>query len=262
MHAKHLPSSHSRASVPATPSWGARLLRPLHRAIWATPQRRARKLLQFAEVEAEGARDLYRAAEVTSDPVLRRRLFAHAREEARHADLFRSRGLAIRKDLAPSRPDRGITDALGSGEHGFDDLPVAHEKAPDLLAFIHLSESAAAREFAAYCSVLDADPETRAVLERIGRDEVSHMRYSLAELERVAPGRARRTLWGARLKRLWQGYLRAASLIANAVATVLLTLQYFILLPPFALLAKRSARHEALGWTRRTITARGTGVLT
>jgi rubrerythrin len=245
MHAKHSPPS------PPRPTFGARLLWPLHRAIWATPQRRARKLLQFAEVEAEGARDLYRAAEVTSDPVLRRRLFAHAREEARHADQFRSRGLAIRRDLTPFRSGRGISDALGSGEHGFDDLPVAHENAPELLAFIHLSESAAAREFATYCSVLDADPETRAVLEAIGRDEMSHMRYSLAELERVAPGQARRTLWAARLRRLWQGYLRIATLIANAFATVLLTLQYFILLPPFALLAKRSAGREALGWTRR-----------
>jgi len=223
----------------------------LHHAIWASPKRRARKLLQFAEVESEGARDLYRAAEVTGDPVLRRLLFAHAREETRHADLFRSRGLAIRKDLMPFGPASGFGAMLTPGEQGFDDLPVASARAPELLAFIHLSESAAAREFAAYSRVLDADPETRALIERIGRDELAHMRYSLAELQRVAPGRARRTLWIARLRRLWQAYLRVAMMFANAIATVLLVLQYFILLPPFALLARRSTRREQLGWVQR-----------
>jgi hypothetical protein len=35
------------------------------------------------------------------------------------------------------------------------------------------------------------------------------------------------------------------------MAAVILTLQYFILLPPFALLAKRAARREQRGWVAR-----------
>src|SRR3954462_12843756 len=66
------------------------ILRPVHRLIWANPQRRARKLLEFAEVEASGGRDLVRAAELTNDPVLRVRYLVHARDEARHADMFRA----------------------------------------------------------------------------------------------------------------------------------------------------------------------------
>ena len=34
------------------------------------------------------------------------------------------------------------------------------------------------------------------------------------------------------------------------MGTVILTLQYFILLPPFAFLAKRAARREPQGWVR------------
>jgi len=53
----------------------------------------------------------------------------------------------------------------------------------------------------------------------------------------------------ARLGRLWRAYLRVMSAIAAVMGTVILTLQYFILLPPFALLAKRAERREPQGWT-------------
>ncbi|HWT86111.1 MAG TPA: hypothetical protein VN177_10095, partial [Myxococcales bacterium] len=60
------------------PSRLDRLLKPLHRWVWADSRRRARKLFRFAETEADGARDLARAAELTRDPLLRRLYFRHA----------------------------------------------------------------------------------------------------------------------------------------------------------------------------------------
>ncbi|WP_313801391.1 ferritin-like domain-containing protein [Sphingobium sp.] len=221
---------------------------PVHRLVWADPRRRARKLLQFAEVEAEGARDLFRAAERARDPMLRRRFFAHAKDEVRHAGLFRARGLALRRTLAEPGPDRALGDGLIPGERGFDDLEVDRESAASLLAFIHLSESAAARAFATYGAVLGHDPETRAVIEQIARDEEGHMRYSRAELSRLAPERAGRALWAARLRRLWRAYLRLALIVADLISRLILTILYFLLLPPFAWVAKRAARKEAPGW--------------
>jgi hypothetical protein len=47
------------------------LLLPLHRWVWRDPHRCARKLLAFEETEADGGRDLARAAELTKDPLLR-----------------------------------------------------------------------------------------------------------------------------------------------------------------------------------------------
>lgn len=227
------------------------LLRPLYWALWADPRRRARKLIQFARVEADGGRDLVRAAELTGDPHLRRCFFAHARDEARHAEMFRARGLELWTSLAENGAARASTDWIPPGERGLDDLRVEDENDGALLAFIHLSESAAARDFALYSKVLGRDPPTRALFDRILRDEEFHMRYSLAQLDRVAPGRRRLHLWKARLRRLWKGYLRLATALANMMAAVILTLQYFILLPPFALLARRAARRERSGWVTR-----------
>ncbi|HLZ78772.1 MAG TPA: hypothetical protein VKQ09_05480, partial [Sphingomonas sp.] len=98
-------------------------------------------------------------------------------------------------------------------------------------------------------SVLDHDPPTRAVFDRILRDEEYHMRYSLAELDRIAPGRRRLLLWKARLRRFWKAYLRLATGLAGLIAMVVLTVQYFVLLPPFAWLAQRAARREGTGWS-------------
>jgi hypothetical protein len=49
-----------------------RMLTPVHRWIWSDAERRVQKLLRFGETETDGGRDILRAAEVTSDPLLRR----------------------------------------------------------------------------------------------------------------------------------------------------------------------------------------------
>jgi len=55
----------------ASPSTVDLFLVPLHRWVWSDADRRARKLLRFSETEADGARDITRAAELTPDSSLR-----------------------------------------------------------------------------------------------------------------------------------------------------------------------------------------------
>ena len=80
----------------------------IQRLVWSNPYRRARLLLRFADVEADGGQDLVRAAESTRDPILRRLFLHHASDEQRHAALFRNRGL----DLLRSREVRPAATAL------------------------------------------------------------------------------------------------------------------------------------------------------
>ncbi len=117
-----------------------------------------------------------------------------------------------------------------------------------LLAFLHLSEKAAAGRFAIYQEVLTADSETQGVFNAILRDEAFHMTYTHQQLTRVAPRKWTARLWKARLSRLWKAYLRIAALVAGLLGTILLLVQYALLLPPFAFLAKRNARREPRGW--------------
>jgi rubrerythrin len=224
------------------------LLRPLQFLVWNNLALKARNLLRFAETEADGGRDLARAAELTGDPILRRLFLHHARDEQRHADLFRRRGADLLRTLPPDARAAVRTDWLTPGERGLDDLRVGRESDASLLAFLHLSEKAAAEDFAVYRQLLARDPETRAVFDEILRDETHHMNYTLAQLKRIEPAGKSRRLWLARGKRLWNGYLRLAGALAGLVSGVVLTLFYVVVLPAFALMAKRAQRKEPLGW--------------
>ena len=252
------------------PSRRDRALAPLHRWVWRDVDRRARKLIHFAETEAEGGRHLAHAAELTSDPLLRRLFLRHALDEERHAALFRMRGQKLRQARAADGNNNGKkqggfdADWLAPGERGLasegglDRLQVGEMSDSALLAFLHLSEKAAAERFALYGEMLDDDPETRAVFGDVLRDEVFHMTYTRTQLTRVAPERNRRALWRARAGRLWRAYLRFAGALAGLLGGVVLTVQYFLLLPWFAIAAQRAARREPRGWHARPAGDQGT----
>src|SRR5213595_792275 len=224
------------------------LLLPVHRWIWSHPARRTQKLLRFSETEIDGGRDILRAAELTSDPVLRRLYLEHAIDEFRHGLMFRQRAGSVLREL-PLRSKPAIQlDWPAPGGHGLDDLQIDKESDGSLLAFLHLSEKAAASRFTIYRDVMQHDPPTRAIFAEILNDERFHMNYTLTHLVRVAPERHRRHLWRARLSRLWKGYLRLATALASAMGALILTIQYFVVLPHFAWLAKRAARKESPGW--------------
>src|SRR5512133_2944533 len=224
------------------------MLRPVHRWVWRDARRCARKLLTFAVTEADGGRDLSRAAELTADPILRRLFLRHSQDERHHADLFRARGRELLAANGGGRSTWFEASWITPGERGGDDLRVEEEGDASLLAFLHLSERTAAARFAVYRDVI-SDEETREVFSRILRDEVFHMRYTRSQLERIAPALQRRHLWMARASRLWKGYLRVAAALAGVLGTAVLLAQYFLVLPLFALAARRAARRERPGWS-------------
>jgi hypothetical protein len=219
----------------------------VQKLVWRDPSRRGRLLLRFAEVEADGGRDLVRAAESTTDARLRRLFLRHAQDERRHAELFRARGLEI---LRAARTGRAgdAPQWLAPGERGLDDVRVEPGDERGLLAFLHLSEKQAAHDFAGYARAVEADAATHEVFREIIRDESFHMTYTRRQLVRLEPDRHGWILWKARLARLWRLYLRFAGAIGAPFGAVVLSLQYYLLLPPFALLARLSARREREGW--------------
>jgi rubrerythrin len=225
-----------------------RLMRPVHRWVWGDIDRRLRKLLTFADVETDGGRDILRAAEVTPDPLLRRLYLEHAIDELHHGDLFRERGAALLRARGTAR-DVLFGGTPLPGGHGLDDLRIDGQPDHRLLAFLHVAEKAAAGRFAIYRELVDDDPRTRAIFEEILRDEVFHMNYTYTQLTRISPQGYRRHVWHARAKRLWNRYLRVAAVLAGLIGGAILTVIYFVLLPPFAWLAKRGERHEPIGWT-------------
>ncbi len=223
------------------------ILTPLHRWVWSDPDRRAHKLLQFSEIEVDGGRDILRAAELTADPLLRRLYLLHAVDENRHGQLFRRQASAmLRARSASSGSAHPLSWGAPAG-HGLDDLRVEDESDDTMLAFLHVAEKDAAERFTTYRDV-QHDPAMRALFEEILHDEAFHMNYTLTQLVRVSPERHRWQLWSARLSRIWKAYLRIAAAIGSAIGTLLLTVQYFVVIPIFAFFARRAERRERSGW--------------
>jgi hypothetical protein len=228
-----------------------RIMRPVHRWIWGDTDRRVRKLLTFGEVETDGGRDILRAAEVTPDPLLRRLYLEHAIDELHHGDMFRERGAALQRARAARKKTLFSGTPLPGG-HGLEDLCVSDESDPRLLAFLHVAEKAAAGRFAIYREVVDDDPTTREIFDEILRDEIFHMNYTYTQLTRVSPDSYRWKVWQARASRLWKRYSGLAAALASVMGAAVLTVLYFVLLPPFAWLAKRAERREPAGWISTT----------
>src|SRR4029434_10158882 len=94
-----------------------RLLAPLHRWIWSDAERRVQKLIRFGETETDGGRNIPRAAEITSDPLLRRLYLVHAIDELRHGVLFRQRAAMMLPSLRSSTKPTFQADWLAPGGH-------------------------------------------------------------------------------------------------------------------------------------------------
>ena len=75
------------------------------------------------------------------------------------------------------------------------------------------------------------------------------MNYSYTQLTRVAPDTYARHVWRARASRLWKRYVRVMAAIAGLIGDTILTVIYFVLLAPFAWLARRAERREGQGWS-------------
>jgi hypothetical protein len=223
------------------------ILAPIHRWVWSDTDRRAHNLLRFSATEIDGGRDILRAAELTPDPLLRRLYLLHATDENRHGQLFRRQASAILRGLSPRAGSQPFIWGEPAG-HGLDDLRVDEERDDTMLAFLHVAEKDAAERFTIYRDV-QKDPSTRAIFEEILHDEKFHMNYTLTQLLRISPERHRWQLWYARLNRIWKTYLRIATAIGSVIGTVLLTVQYFVVLPVFAFFAKRAERRERRGWS-------------
>jgi hypothetical protein len=213
---------------------------------WRLPKRPARMLAQFSQAERGSCYDMLAAAELTETRALRRKYLEHAIDESQHAAVFRKRALA----LGVSREEAALFDAAYLGEHGIVGGETLFERLGELefLAFVHISEKRALEQFEVYQQRRLPDDETLSALRRICKDEVFHMTYTGAELERLrkeGEGKAVRAAeWRIFRSRYKEGWLRFSRDLGAVMSGLWLTLLYVLVVGPFKLLARR----EPEGW--------------
>lgn len=222
-------------------SWWTRIALAL---AWRGDAKIARRLAGFAATEAGSALDMLKAAEICGDEKYRRLFFRHALDEARHADMFQ--GMA--KSLA--------SDAAQWGEyaqiHATRQNLLAQYGLVRFLAFVHVAETKAAQQFEQLRRRFANRPEIAELFAKVLRDEKFHVAYSRHLLDMlIAQGQGkevRAALLKVRWAGAWQAWRRAGRRIGDVLSRGLLTLLYWVVVPPFALMQRLSERGESAGW--------------
>jgi rubrerythrin len=238
-----------------------------HSSPWSDPVRKLRTLESFARTEEDAGLDIARAARSVRDPALVAHLERHARDEMKHAELFRRRATELRAQGidAPreEQADRSYDLELARGRealnaHGFLASGACDEQGEiAYVAFLHVAEKRADALFRRHSRELGADEKTRAIFAEIQRDESYHVAYTGTLLERwKRAGRGAevaRALSAARGFEFLGAWKRLGVRSATGFAHALLFLSYWTWVLPFGLLARRF--RPRAGW-REPLAAR------
>ena len=222
-------------------------LRVISRVAWRLPRWPQRLLTAFSHAEQGSYYDMLAAAEQTGDRRMRRKYLEHALDEVRHCALFRTRVRA----LGPtSRAQAATSNANMLTEHGIVGGETLFERLGELefMAFVYVAERDAVEQFKVYIDDQLPDSGTRAMLEDILQDEVFHVSYSRAALDRFrergqgaeVDAALRRVRW----RRIKEGWLRMSRDLGQVVSGLWILALSAVALPPFALLS----RLEPAGW--------------
>jgi hypothetical protein len=220
----------------------------ISRLIWRFPGRDAMKMAEFSHVELGSGLDMLAAVKEAPDPLLKRKYFRHALDELKHSRMFRdrARALALRSGVTSlqARIAAVLDDTGYIPSHGINESTSLYSRTPELqfLAFVWLHERAGATQFSVYSELMAEDSESCVMFDEIARDERFHIAYARSELERRAQsssGAVWRAIAMVRLRDYWQAWGRLAFGIGNVMSGIWLGLLYFLVVGPFALLARQ-----------------------
>lgn len=209
---------------------------------WRDDAKIASKLMGFSATETGSALDMWRAADLTADPRLRRLFYRHGLDEARHALRF-------------AEAARALTPGAAARPHERD-----HARRQDLFeryglvaftAFVWRSESRALRQFHVLIRHFEGRPALHALFSEIARDEQRHVAYSRALLDEWrAAGRSKEVATALRKvarSEAWMAWRRAGRRIGDLVAKGLLATVWLVTVPVFAAIERANPRRST-GW--------------
>lgn len=240
------------------------LERRRYQAVWSDPRRSLLTLESFAETEEDGGKDLEAAALRVRDGEVLTHIGHHAKDEVRHAQLFRDRAREVAeaqgRHLGAKEEEMGKAyDLAGTrgvdqvNTHGFFQVGLFDEMGEvGYVAMLHVAEKRAAHIFSVHhrAALAAGDQATAGIFEQILKDEKYHVAWTGTVLKRWrGEGRdaeVSRALSSAKRGRALDAWRRLGLRSASGLATVLLCVMYWTLLAPFGVLARTT--RPRIGW--------------
>jgi len=186
--------------------------------VWPRNGKMAEAIRGFQATEADGVWHLHRALGRLDDPRQRAILFTHSLEEESHAEEFT---LAYahygQRPLAPANFER-------------HELYEADQPTWKTFAYVNVGEDDATQRFRLLRDTVD-DGLLKESLARVVADEEGHVGLTHALLVRMGATdtEIRSELRRVRLRRLWEAWLRSGRRVIDQLATVVLSVGYFII---------------------------------
>lgn len=184
---------------------------------WRIKGKMAEAIRGFQATEADGVWHLHRGMARMKDPKQRAIMFTHSLEEEAHAEAFaHAYSHYGERVLVPANYER-------------EDLYPKSAPAWKIFAFVHVGEEDATERFRCIRDYLE-DGVLKDSLGRVVEDELGHVDLTHRMLERMGatPGQIKSEVRRVRLTRLWEGWLRTGKRVVDNVATLLLSLAYYV----------------------------------
>jgi len=217
--------------------------------VWRLPGKPSLKLAGFSHTEQGSGLDMLAATEETDRREMRARYFRHALDELKHAVMFKNRAAA----LAPKTKNRTtavLNDAEFIASHGINQAQSLFKQLGELefLAFVWVAEKRAVEQFDVYTDILKKDTETVDLFNKIFGDEMFHVSYSRAELDRYAEqGQAqevKQAIFRVKRRRVLEIWLRFSRVLGDFMSTLWLSLIYILILGPSSVMAKLTEKQK------------------
>lgn len=186
--------------------------------VWPFNGKMAEAIRGFQATEADGVWHLHRALNRVDDPRQRAILFTHSLEEESHAEEF-----AIAYAHYGERP-------LAPANYERQELYGADEPMWKTFAYVNVGEDDATERFRVLRDTID-EGLLKESLGRVVEDEEGHVGLTHNLLVRMGAqeNEIRSELRRVRLQRLWEGWLRSGRRVIDRVATVVLSVVYFLI---------------------------------
>lgn len=179
-----------------------------------------KSISDFQATEADGVWHLLHATRQTANPEHKAALFTHLIEEESHAERFAELYETVSgQRLIPTQYERKR-------------LYKACEPIWKTVAYVHLGEEDATRIFQFIHAELE-DGFFKQTLVKIIGDEEGHIGLTQKLALQMGAGSRefRREVFRIKLRRFWEKWLRAGRRVGDLVATVVLSLLYFLIGP-------------------------------
>jgi len=199
--------------------------------VWTMKGKLAEAIRGFQATEADGVWHLHRGLQRIRDPRHRAILFAHSLEEEAHAEEF-----------AHAYQHYG-EHAMKPAPYERADLYGDEEPIWKTFAYVHVGERDATHRFKLIRDTLEQG-RLKESLRRIVSDEEGHvdlthrMLVEMGASDRAIRAEVRKVRWS----RLWHGWLRAGKQVVDKLATLLLSVTYFVIGPFLFVAARRRLR--------------------